>query len=83
MSAQQILVRPIQAFEDNVRPGKLMLQVYRLLDSGDAIQTAGEFVDKLRALVRAAATEDLMVVQNEIFVGLIRERAQVPMSVLP
>ncbi len=77
-----ILVRPIQAFEDNIRPAKLMLQVYRLLDSDDKILTAGEFVDALRALVRAAATEDLMVVQNELFLGLIRERAQIPATTL-
>lgn len=82
MSEQENLVRPIQAFEDNVRPARLMLQVYRLLDCEDGIQTSGEFVDKLRALVRAAATEDLMVVQNEIFVGLVRERAQVPVATL-
>ena len=55
---------------------------YRLLDCGDAIQTEGEFLDRLRALVSASATEDLMLVQNEIFVGLVRERAQLPKSAL-
>jgi len=57
-----------------------MLQVYRLLDCGDAILTEGEFVQRLRELVRASATEDLMVVQNEIFLGLVRERANLPKS---
>lgn len=76
------IIRPLQAFEDNIRPAKLMLQVYRLLDCGDAIQTDGAFVDRLRALVAASASEDLMVVQNEIFLGLVRERAQLPKSAL-
>src|SRR5688572_10434562 len=76
------MIRPIQAFEDNVRPAQLMLQVYRLLECGDAIQTEGDFLDRLRALVSATATEDLMVVQNEIFLGLVRERASLPRSAL-
>jgi len=37
-------------------------------------------VGRLRELVRASATEDLMVVQNEIFLGLVRERANLPKS---
>jgi len=73
-------LRPIQAFDDNIRPASLMLQVYRLLDCGDTILTDGEFVGRLRELVRASATEDLMVVQNEIFLGLVRERANLPKS---
>ena len=76
------MIRPIQAFEDNIRPAKLMLQVYRLLDCGDDIQTEGHFVERLRELVSAAATEDLMLVHNEIFLGLVRERSQVPKSAL-
>lgn len=76
------MIRPIQAFEDNIRPAQLMLHVYRLLDCGDAIRTEGEFVDRLRELVSASATEDLMLVQNEIFLGLVRERAQLPKSAL-
>ena len=39
------MIRPIQAFEDNIRPAQLMLHVYRLLDCGDAIQTEGEFLE--------------------------------------
>lgn len=74
------MIRPIQAFEDNVRPAKLMLQVYQLLDCGDAIQTEGDFLNQFRRLVSASATEDLMLVQNEIFLGVVRERAQLPKS---
>src|SRR5262245_25772888 len=80
MTEAESVLRPIQAFDDNIRPASLMLQVYRLLDCGDAILTEGEFVQRLRELVRASATEDLMVVQNEIFLGLVRERASLPKS---
>jgi hypothetical protein len=80
MTETAYILRPIQAFDDNIRPASLMLQVYRLLDCGDAILTEGEFVQRLRELVRASATEDLMVVQNEIFLGLVRERANLPKS---
>jgi hypothetical protein len=76
------MIRPIQAFEDNIRPAQLMLHVYRLLECGDAITTEGEFIERLRELVSASATEDLMLVQNEIFLGLVRERAQIPKSAL-
>jgi hypothetical protein len=82
MAQTDPLIRPAQGFEDNIRPAKLMLQVYRLLDCGDAIQTDGEFVNQMRELVKASATEDLMLVQNEIFLGLVREAAQVPKSQL-
>jgi hypothetical protein len=34
-------------------------------------------VQALRALVQAEADEGLMVIYNEIFLGLIRERAQI------
>jgi hypothetical protein len=57
-----------------------MLQVYRLLECGDAIQTEGDFLNEFRRLVSASATQDLMLVQNEIFVGRVRERAQLPKS---
>ena len=72
--------RPIQSFEDGLRPARLMLRVYKLLDSNDNIQTEGDFVRKVRGLVEAAVTEDLLVVQNELFLGIIRERAGVPRS---
>lgn len=72
------VLRPIQAFDDNIRPASLMLQVYRLLESGDAILTDGDFVQRLRELVQASAAEDLMVIQNEVFLGLVRERAALP-----
>jgi len=77
-----ITLSPRQTFEDNMRPAFLLLRVYRLLDSNDNILTEGELLDALREIVRASTDEDLMLIYNEIFVGLVRERAQLPRSTL-
>ncbi len=81
-STESYFVRPIQQFEDNVRPARLMLNVYRLLDCRDDILTEGDLVSQLRALVNAGSDEDLMVIRNEIFLGMIRENAQLAPSEL-
>lgn len=73
---------PRQTFEDNIRPAELLLRVYRLLESRDDITDRRELLDALRSIVNAAADEDLMLIYNEIFVGLVRERAQIPRSTL-
>jgi len=73
---------PRQTFEDNMRPAVLLLRVYRLLDSNDNILTEGNLVTALREITHASADEDLMLIYNEIFLGLVRERAQLPRSTL-
>lgn len=75
------MVSPRQTFEDNIRPAELLLRVYRLLEC-DAIHTNDDLVAKLRIAVGAYVDEELMVISNEIFVGLIRERAEFPPSSL-
>ena len=75
------MLSPRQTFEDNIRPAELLLRVYRLLECDD-IHTNDDLVAKLRVAVGANANEELMVIYNEIFVGLIRERAQFPPSSL-
>ena len=73
---------PRQTFEDNMRPAVLLLHVYRLLDSNDNILTEGGLLDALREITQASADEDLMLIYNELFLGLVRERAQLPRSTL-
>lgn len=82
MMPSLLTLSPRQTFEDNMRPAQLLLRVYRLLDANDVITTEGEMVTALRALVQASAGEDLMLVYNEVFLGLVRERAQLPRSTL-
>ena len=74
-------ISPRQAFEDNMRPAELLLRVYRLLEC-EAIQSDGDLVKSLRDVVGAKTDEDLMLIYNEIFIGLIREKAQIPSSAL-
>jgi hypothetical protein len=58
----------------------LLLHVYRLFDARDEVRTEGELLDALRDVVEASREEDLMLIYNEIFLGLVRERAQLPRS---
>ena len=76
------MLSPRQIFEDNIRPAELMLRVYRLLEH-DTPKTDGEMVQALRVLVKAEADEGLMVIYNEIFLGLIREGAQIAPAIYP
>jgi hypothetical protein len=71
---------PRQTFEDNMRPAQLLLRVYRLLDSNDNIRSEDALVTSLRPLVRAADDEELLLIYNELFLGLVRERADVKRS---
>jgi len=82
MYPHQDALSPRQTSEDNIRPAELLLRVYRLLDCNDCITTEGQMVDALRAVVQASKSEDVMVIYNEIFLGLVRERAQLPRSTL-
>src|SRR5438128_865444 len=71
------MLSPRQIFEDNIRPADLLLKVFRLLEH-DVLNTETGLLNSLRGLVRAEAGEELIVIYNEIFLGLIRERAEVP-----
>lgn len=71
------MLSPRHIFEDNIRPADLLLKVYRLLEH-DAPSTEEGVLRTLRDLVQADNDEGLIVIYNEVFLGLIRERAEVP-----
>ena len=73
---------PLQTFQDNIRPAHLMLRVYSLLDTNDHLMTEGELVNALRGVIKAGGSEDVIVIYNEIFLGLVRECAQIPHATL-
>ncbi|MGH9822592.1 MAG: hypothetical protein ACREDR_05005 [Blastocatellia bacterium] len=75
------MLSPRQAFEDNMRPAELLLRVYRLLEN-DALQTSGAMLADLRKVVGCDDNEELLLLYNEVFLGLIRERAQIPAAAL-
>jgi len=70
------MLSPRQIFEDNIRPADLLLKVYRLLEH-EAPSTEEGVLRTLRDLVKADNDEGLMVIYNEVFLGLIRERAEI------
>jgi hypothetical protein len=76
------MASPIQTFNDNIRPAHLMLHIYSLLYTEDTLIDSGEMVEALRVLVKASIDEDLLLVYNEIFLGLVREGAAIPRSSL-
>jgi hypothetical protein len=71
------MLSPRQIFEDNIRPADLLLKVFRLLEH-DSPNTETALLKSLREIVKAEDEEGLIVIYNEIFLGLIRERAEVP-----
>jgi len=80
MIPEVTMLSPKQTFLDNMRPAQLLLQVYGLLESSDNLMVQGDLLAALRNIVGAPAGEDLMLIYNEIFLGLVRERAQMPRS---
>ena len=76
------MTNPRQIFEDNIYPADILLQVYRLLDTNDQMFTEGELVEQLRTLVNARSQEYLMLIYNDIFLGLVREKAHLPVDTL-
>jgi hypothetical protein len=73
------MLSPRHIFEDNIRPADLLLKVFRLLEH-DAVNTEAGLLKSLRQLVGADSGEELIVIYNQIFLGLIRERADIPAS---
>src|SRR5580704_5614237 len=70
------MLSPRQIFEDNVRPADLLLKVFRLLEH-DAPNAEAGLHNALRDLVKADKDEGLTIIYNEIFLGMIRERADI------
>src|SRR5271157_377651 len=73
------MLSPRQIFEDNIRPADLLLKVFRLLEH-DSPNTEITLLKSLREIVQAEDEEALIVIYNEIFLGLIRERAEVSVA---
>jgi hypothetical protein len=74
------MLRPRQIFEDNIRPADLLLKVFRLLEH--ALNTEEALLVSLRELVKTEKDDSLLVISNGIFLGLIRELAEVPPSAI-
>jgi hypothetical protein len=70
------MLSPKQVFEDNIRPADLLLKVFRLLEH-DALNAEEDLLRSLRQLAKAEKDETILVISNGIFLGLIRELAEI------
>ena len=73
-------------FEAHYHSAEVLLRVYRLLEC-ETLQTDGDLVQSLRVAMCDVArdlgrTEEVMLIYNEIFISLVRERAQIPPSAI-
>jgi hypothetical protein len=60
---------------------ELLIHVYRLLEN-DGLQTEGDRVTSLRSLLECETDEQIQVIANTIFLGCIRESANIPSAQL-
>ena len=72
---------PRQVFEDSFRMAELLLHVYRLLEN-DGLQTEGAMVTSVRGILNTDQDEQIQLIVNTIFLGCIRESANVPVGQL-
>ena len=68
---------PKQVFEDSFHMAELLIHVYRLLEN-DGLQTEGSMVTALRGLLECEKEEQVQLIVNAVFLGCIRESANVP-----
>lgn len=66
-----------EIFEDTMRPAEMLVRVYRLLEN-ERVETFGEMIQAIRSAVGGKDDEQCLLIYNEIFVGLVRERADIP-----
>ncbi len=68
---------PFADFESNFRTAETLLKVYRLLDAPDGPQTEHTLMRGVRDLLMANDDEELILLYNELFLGIVREQANV------
>lgn len=68
---------PKQVFEDSFRIAELLIHVYRLLEN-DGLRTEGQLVTSLRGVLECEQDEQIHLIVNAIFLGCIRETANIP-----
>lgn len=79
MSGSLSRLTPRQVFEDNMRPAELLLKVYSLL-ACDGTHSDHEILDAVRGSLGASKDESLLLLYNQLFIGIVRERAHLSPS---
>ena len=71
-------MQPVTVFEAHFNAAQALLKVYRLLDSDSHLDAV--ILPKLREVFGCDPNEALALLLNDLFVGLVREQANVPAS---
>ncbi len=71
------MMTPRQVFEDSFRMAELLMHVYRLLEN-EGLKTDGDLVVSLRGVLACEPEEQMQLIVNTVFLGCIRENANVP-----
>ncbi len=67
-------------FEAHYRSAEVLLRVYRLLEAEPGPTQDHRLIPQFRNLIASGPDEELILLLNELFVGIVRERADVRMS---
>ena len=71
-------MQPLTIFESHFRAAEVLLKVFRLL-SGELDRAVAEaLLPQLREALQCEAKEPLILLLNDLFMGLVRERAAIP-----
>ncbi len=68
---------PSTAFENNFRSAETILKVYRLLASEGSPKIQAELIAQARVLLQVSQEEELILLLNDLFLGIVREHADV------
>jgi hypothetical protein len=68
-------MNPRDTFEVHFRSAEVLVRVYRLLESDNGPSQDHELLARARGLLECKDDEDLILLFNQLFVGIVRERA--------
>lgn len=67
-------------FEEHYRSAEVLMRVYRLLESEEGPRTEHIWLPKMREMIASSRNEDLILLLNELFIGIVRDRADLKPS---
>ncbi len=70
-------LQPLTIYETHFRSAEAMLKVYRLLDSSLTPVQQEALVPRVREILGCEAEEPLILLLNDLFMGTVRQRAEV------
>jgi RiboL-PSP-HEPN len=68
-------MNPRDTFEAHFRSADVLVRVYRLLESDNGPSQDHELLTRARGLLECGDDEELILLFNQLFVGIVRERA--------